>query len=217
MNKIQLALLSCLLSVLSFITVAAEPRLEPTEQERARTVYIFHQPVVMLQAKFGLTTPEERVLRIRNTLRHFTEQDVREPLKIIPVTRYNQPGRLIVMNGKPVMLLTQADLDEGDDLTLDQAAQRVLTRLEAQRTALHEQYNSGWIALSAVKTIVGFLALALFWYGAWRSWRWVRRFYRHRILESRSVELGESGLFRDQDRFEECADAERIDFLSLSS
>jgi hypothetical protein len=132
MNKIQLALLSCLLSVLSFITVAAEPRLEPTEQERARTVYIFHQPVVMLQAKFGLTTPEERVLRIRNTLRHFTEQDVREPLKIIPVTRYNQPGRLIVMNGKPVMLLTQADLDEGDDLTLDQAAQRVLTRLEAQ-------------------------------------------------------------------------------------
>ncbi|BBS37430.1 mechanosensitive ion channel protein MscS [Enterobacter cloacae] len=187
MNKIQLALLSCLLSVLSFITVAAEPRLEPTEQERARTVYIFHQPVVMLQAKFGLTTPEERVLRIRNTLRHFTEQDVREPLKIIPVTRYNQPGRLIVMNGKPVMLLTQADLDEGDDLTLDQAAQRVLTRLEAQRTALHEQYNSGWIALSAVKTIVGFLALALFWYGAWRSWRWVRRFYRHRILESRSI------------------------------
>jgi hypothetical protein len=129
MNKIQLALLSCLLSVLSFITVAAEPRLEPTEQERARTVYIFHQPVVMLQAKFGLTTPEERVLRIRNTLRHFTEQDVREPLKIIPVTRYNQPGRLIVMNGKPVMLLTQADLDEGDDLTLDQAAQRGRSRI----------------------------------------------------------------------------------------
>ena len=29
------------------------------------------------------------------------------------------------MKGKPVMLLTQADLDEGDDLTLDQAAQRV--------------------------------------------------------------------------------------------
>lgn len=79
----------------------------------------------MLQAKFGLTTPEERVLRIRNTLRNFTEADVREPLTIVPVTRYNQQGRLIVMNGKPVMLLTEGDLDEGDDLTLDQAAQRV--------------------------------------------------------------------------------------------
>ena len=96
--------------------------LAPSEQERARTVYIFHQPIVMLQAKFGLTTPEERVLRIRNTLRNFTEADVREPLTIVPVTRYNQQGRLIVMNGKPVMLLTEGDLDEGDDLTLDQAA-----------------------------------------------------------------------------------------------
>lgn len=64
MNKVLLALLSCVLSVISFTGVAAEPRQEPTEQERARTVYIFHQPIVMLQAKFGLTTPEERVLRI---------------------------------------------------------------------------------------------------------------------------------------------------------
>ena len=113
MNKVLLALLSCVLSVISFTGVAAEPRREPTEQERARTVYIFHQPIVMLQAKFGLTTPEERVLRIRHTLRNFTQQDVREPLKIVPITRYNQQGRLIVMNNKPVLLLTQADWMRG--------------------------------------------------------------------------------------------------------
>lgn len=105
---------------------------------------------------------------------------------MIPVTRYNQPGRLIVMNGKPVMLLAQADLDEGDDLTLDEAAQRVLTRMEAQRTALRDQYDAGWLALSAGKTAAGLLALFVFWYGAWRSWRGVRRFYRGRILENRS-------------------------------
>lgn len=187
MKRILLVTVSCLLSVISFLSVAAEPRQEPTDRERARTVYIFHQPIVMLQAKFGLTTPEERVLRIRNTLRNFSQQDVREPLKIIPVTRYNQPGRLIVMNGKPVMLLAQADLDEGDDLTLDEAAQRVLTRMEAQRTALRDQYDAGWLALSAGKTAVGLLALFVFWYGAWRSWRGVRRFYRGRILENRSI------------------------------
>ncbi|MEH5075241.1 mechanosensitive ion channel family protein [Enterobacter cloacae] len=187
MNKVLLALLSCVLSIISFTGVAAEPRQEPTEQERARTVYIFHQPIVMLQAKFGLTTPEERVLRIRHTLRNFTQQDVREPLKIVPVTRYNQQGRLIVMNNKPVLLLTQADLDEGDDLTLDQAAQRVLARMEAQRTALRDQYDTGWLALSAGKTVVGLLVLSLFWYGAWRSWRWVRNVCRRRILENRSV------------------------------
>ncbi|ENO3037932.1 mechanosensitive ion channel family protein [Enterobacter ludwigii] len=187
MKRILLVTLSCLLSVISFLSVAAEPRQEPTDRERARTVYIFHQPIVMLQAKFGLTTPEERVLRIRNTLRNFSQQDVREPLKIIPVTRYNQPGRLIVMNGKPVMLLAQADLDEGDDLTLDEAAQRVLTRMEAQRTALRDQYDAGWLALSAGKTAAGLLALFVFWYGAWQSWRGVRRFYRGRILENRSI------------------------------
>ncbi|WP_148244614.1 mechanosensitive ion channel family protein [Enterobacter asburiae] len=186
MNKILLAFLTCLLSSLAFSGFAAEPRQDPSDQERARTVYIFHQPIVMLQAKFGLTTPEERVLRIRNTLRNFTAQDVREPLKIVPISRYNQQGRLIVMNGKPVMLLTQADLDEGDDLTLDQAAQRVLERMEAQRTALLDQYDTGWLALSAVKTAAGVLVLILFWYVSWRSWKWVRRFFRRRIIENRS-------------------------------
>lgn len=186
MNRIVIAFLMCFLSSLVVNTYAAEPRQEPTEKERARTVYIFHQPIVMLQAKFGLTTPEERVLRIRNTLRNFTEADVREPLQVVSVTRYNQPGRLIVMNGKPVMLLTQGDLDEGDDLTLDQAAQRVLARMEAQRSALSDQYNSGWLALSAVKMVAGLVGLVLFWFGAYRSWRWVRRVYRRRIFENKS-------------------------------
>lgn len=186
MNRIVLALLTYFLFSVVVNSHAAEPRQEPTEKERARTVYIFHQPIVMLQAKFGLTTPEERVLRIRNTLRNFTEADVREPLKIVSVTRYNQPGRLIVMNGKPVMLLTAGDLDEGDDLTLDQAAQRVLARMEAQRSALSVQYNSTMLALSAVKTVAGLLGLVLFWYGAYRSWRWIKRVFRRRIFENRS-------------------------------
>lgn len=186
MNRIVLALLTCCICLSAFTTLGAEPRQEPTEQERARTVYIFHHPVVMLQAKFGLTTPEERVLRIRNTLRNFTQADVQQPLKIIPVTRYNQPGRLIVMNDKPVMLLAENDLDEGDDLTLDQAAQRVLARMEAQRAALRDQYDSGWLVLSVVKTAVGMLVLAFFWYGAYRSWQWVTHFYQRRIREKRS-------------------------------
>ncbi|WP_052282015.1 mechanosensitive ion channel family protein [Kluyvera genomosp. 1] len=186
MNRILLAVFTCLFLSAVFNTEAAEPRQEPTDQERARTVYIFHQPIVMLQAKFGLTTPEERVLRIRNTLRHFTQADVREPLKVITVTRYNQPGRLIVMNGKPVMLLAQGDLDEGDDLTLDQAAQRVLVRMEAQRTALHDQYDGRQLALSAVKAFAAMLGMILLWYIAYYSWRGVRRFYRRRIIENRS-------------------------------
>ncbi len=131
----------------------------------------------MLQATFGQTTPEERVLRIRNTLRAFTEADISQPLQVVPVTRYNQPGRLFLMNGKPIMLLSRADLDEGDDLTLDQAAQRVLARMEAQRTSLREQYNTRYLLLAALKSAAGALLLAPACYFAFRSWRRVRRFF----------------------------------------
>ncbi|HDH7830159.1 TPA: mechanosensitive ion channel [Raoultella ornithinolytica] len=186
MNRFLIVFLAGLFTITSFISYAVFCLKKKKPQERARTVYIFHQPIVMLQAKFGLTTPEERVLRIRNTLRNFTQEDVLEPLKLVSVTRYNQPGKLIVMNGKPVMLLTQGDLDEGDDLTLDEAAKRVLARMEMQRTALRDQYNSRWLVLSAVKSAAGLLALVAFWYGSYRSWRWVKRLYRRRILENRS-------------------------------
>ncbi|MBD3716551.1 hypothetical protein IE979_28080 [Klebsiella pneumoniae] len=60
-----------------------------------RTVTIFHQPVVMLQATFGQTTPEERVLRTRSALRAFTEDDIRQPLRVVPVIRYGQPGQTV--------------------------------------------------------------------------------------------------------------------------
>ncbi|VTM14823.1 transporter small conductance mechanosensitive ion channel (MscS) family [Klebsiella pneumoniae] len=141
----------------------------------------------MLQATFGQTTPEERVLRTRSALRAFTEDDIRQPLRVVPVIRYGQPGRLFLMNGKPVLLLSQADLDEGDDLTLDQAAQRVLARMEAQRTSLQEQFNNRYLFISAGKALAGALLLALFYYGAFRAWRRVRRFFLLRILEKRSA------------------------------
>ena len=135
MNRMSIVILWALALLVLQPALAAEPRQQPTAREQARTVTIFHQPVVMLQATFGQTTPEERVLRTRSALRAFTEDDIRQPLRVVPVIRYGQPGRLFLMNGKPVLLLSQADLDEGDDLTLDQAAQRVLARMEAQRTS----------------------------------------------------------------------------------
>ncbi len=161
---------------------AAEPRQSPSDQEKARTVYIFHQPIVMLQAKFGLSTPEERVLRIRNTLRSLSEEDMRHPVQILPVQRYGQQGRLFVINGKPLMLLAESDLDEGDDLTLDQAAQRVLARFNAQRTSLIDQYSSSYLTLATVKVLAGTAVLILLYYLAFRSWSRVKAYFTARIL-----------------------------------
>ena len=187
MNRMSIVILWALALLVLQPALAAEPRHQPTAREQARTVTIFHQPVVMLQATFGQTTPEERVLRTRSALRAFTEDDIRQPLRVVPVIRYGQPGRLLLMNGKPVLLLSQADLDEGDDLTLDQAAQRVLARMEAQRTSLQEQFNNRYLFISAGKALAGALLLALFYYGAFRAWRRVRRFFLLRILEKRSA------------------------------
>ncbi|WP_162619287.1 mechanosensitive ion channel family protein [Klebsiella pneumoniae] len=187
MNRMSIVILWALALLVLQPALAAEPRQQPTAREQARTVTIFHQPVVMLQATFGQTTPEERVLRTRSALRAFTEDDIRQPLRVVPVIRYGQPGRLLLMTGKPVLLLSQADLDEGDDLTLDQAAQRVLARMEAQRTSLQEQFNNRYLFISAGKALAGALLLALFYYGAFRAWRRVRRFFLLRILEKRSA------------------------------
>ena len=167
MNRMSVVILWALALLVLKPALAAEPRQQPTAREQARTVTIFHQPVVMLQATFGQTTPEERVLRTRSALRAFTEDDIRQPLRVVAVNRYGQPGRLFLMNGKPVLLLSQADLDEGDDLTLDQAAQRVLARMEAQRTSLQEQFNDRYLLLSAGKALAGGLCLSKVWAQTW--------------------------------------------------
>lgn len=166
---------------------AAEPRQLPSEQDKARTVYIFHQPIVMLQAKFGLTTPEERVLRIRQTLRSLHEDDISQPVQITPVKRYNQQGRLFTINGKVLMLLTEGDLDEGDDLTLDQAAQRVLVRLDEQRTSLKDQYSSSYLAIATVKTVAATFALGVLFYGAFKSWKRVKRYFEGRASQRKGL------------------------------
>ncbi|WP_244202381.1 mechanosensitive ion channel family protein [Buttiauxella warmboldiae] len=171
----------------SYALQAAEPRQLPSAQDKARTVYIFHHPIVMLQAKFGLTTPEERVLRIRHILRSLSEEDVRQPVKVTPVKRYNQQARLFTINGKPLMLLAEGDLDEGDDLTLDRAAQLVLIRMDEQRTSLRDQYSSSYLATATAKTLAGTLALGLLLYGAFRSWRGVKRYFEARVSRKKGL------------------------------
>ncbi|MBO2025878.1 hypothetical protein J4733_22630 [Klebsiella pneumoniae] len=101
-----------------------------------------------------LTTPEERVLRTRSALRAFTEDDIRQPLRVVPVIRYGQPCRLFLMNGKPVLLLSEADLDEGDDLTLDRSP----AGAGAYGSPAHqppEQFNNRYLFISAGKAWPG--------------------------------------------------------------
>ncbi|MGY0163275.1 mechanosensitive ion channel family protein [Edwardsiella tarda] len=143
---------------------AAEPRLDPDPAQEARTVTILQQPVVMLQAKFGLDTPEERVKQTAQHLRAITPADLRHPIQITAATRYGQPVRLFSIQGKPLLLLAQQDLDIGDDLTLDQAAERVQRRLEQLRSALIEQRSPHALMIAGAKLAGGTaLLVGLLW------------------------------------------------------
>lgn len=167
--------------------LGAEPRQAPSPQEKSRTLYLLNQPVVMLQAKFGLTTPEERVQRIVSLLRSLNDADLAQPVEMHNVTRYRQPAVLFSVNGKPFMLLAQGDLDEGDDLTLMQAAERVRLRLDTLRQSLSEQYSTRYLLLSSLKSLVGALLLIAFVWCALRSYAWLKHRYNARRASKKSI------------------------------
>ncbi len=97
MNRMSVVILWALALLVLKPALAAEPRQQPTAREQARTVTIFHQPVVMLQATFGQTTPEERVLRTRSALRAFTGRRYSaNRCGSLRSTAMVQPGRLFL-------------------------------------------------------------------------------------------------------------------------
>ena len=166
MNRMSIVILWALALLVLQPALAAEPRQQPTAREQARTVTIFHQPVVMLQATFGQTTPEERVLRTRSALRAFTEDDIRQPLRVVPVIRYGQP-QTVSDERQTGAAAEPADLDEGDDLTLDRSP----AGAGAYGSPAHqppEQFNNRYLFISAGKARRALL-LALFYYGAFRA------------------------------------------------
>ncbi|WP_442955749.1 mechanosensitive ion channel family protein [Pantoea sp. T14] len=187
MIKAVMCICGCLLFFTLQDALGAEPRQAPSAQEKARTLYLLNQPVVMLQAKFGLTTPEERIQRIVTILRSLNDNDLAQSVEMHNVTRYRQPVVLFSINGKPFMLLAENDLDEGDDLTLAQAAERVRLRLDTLRQSLSEQYSSRYLLLSAGKSFLGALLLLAFILFALRSYAWLKRIYAVRRAQRKSI------------------------------
>ncbi|WP_313684623.1 mechanosensitive ion channel domain-containing protein [Pantoea sp.] len=173
--KTGVYLLCWLLLFLATSVFSAEPRQSPSPQEKARTLVLLNQPVVMLQARFGMTTPEERVQRTLTQLRGLNADDLQQPVVMEPVIRYHQPGVLFSVNHQPFMLLSQADLDEGDDLTLMQAADRVYQRLEKLRALLKEQYSPHYLLISLVKSLAGAAGLVLLVALCWHLNQWQAR------------------------------------------
>ncbi|MRS18717.1 mechanosensitive ion channel [Enterobacteriaceae bacterium RIT692] len=187
MKRTIMCLFCCLMLFTLHQAHGAEPRQAPSAQERARTLTLLNQPVVMLQAKFGFTTPEERVQRIVTLLRTLNDNDLKQSVETHEVVRYHQPAVLFSINGNAFMLLSQGDLDEGDDLTLPQAAERVRLRLDALRLSLAEQYSSHYLLLSTAKALLGAVLLAAVILFALRLHAWLKRIYAARYARRKSI------------------------------
>lgn len=133
-------LLICLLW--SRLGWTAEPRMEPNEQELAQTLVLLHEPIVMLTAKYGNLDGAARVRLAHERVQRMEPSDLMTPVAVTKGSRHGQESREFLVNGKRILVLLEGDLDEFDELTLDQAAERVLHRLDGVRIKYLELHST---------------------------------------------------------------------------
>ena len=166
---------------------AAEPRMAPTEQERSQTLILLHEPIVMLQTKYGSLDGAARVRLVHERLQAMTPGDLNSPVTLAKGTRVGQDSREFMVNGKRILVLLAGDLDEFDELTLDQAAERVRLRLDEVRIKYLELHSAPYLLKAVGKTL---LASALFFGLVWllqKGLRLVKKWLANRLLLQRGL------------------------------
>lgn len=174
------------LLLVSSLLGAAEPRGEMTGQERERTLILLNEPVVMFQASLGSLTPEARVRRAKGRIATLDESDLQVPVEVESLQRFGQSVRFITLNGKRLVMLVEKDLDESDELTLDQAADRVRERLEKMRLQFIELRSPAYLAKAAALALGSALLLGAFLLVLHRGYRRTRQWLGNRLLMKRS-------------------------------
>ncbi len=184
LSRMRIWLVGSLLVCLSLTRVgwAAEPRMEPTAQEQAQTLILLHEPIVMLQAKYGSLDGAARVRLAHERIQAMEVSDLLLPVTVQQGTRHGQDSREFRVNGKRILVLLAGDLDEFDELTLDQAAERVQTRLDGVRTKYLELHSTSYLLKAVGKTLVAsLLFFALVWL-LQKGLRRVKKWLANRLL-----------------------------------
>lgn len=151
---------------------AAEPRIAPTEEELSRTLVLLHEPIVMLQAKYGSLDGAARVRLVHERLQSMEASDLRSPVTVVKGTRVGHDSREFLVNGKRILVLLAGDLDEFDELTLDQAAERVQARLDGVRIKYLELHSAPYLLKATGKAV---LASLIFFALVWLLQKGIRR------------------------------------------
>lgn len=182
-RRCRMSLLLLLASLsLARLGWAAEPRIVPTEQEKAQTLILLHEPIVMLQAKYGGLDGAARVRLAHARIQAMELADLRSPITVLKGSRIGQDSREFMANGKRILVLLAGDLDEFDELTLDQAADRVRLRLDEVRTKYLELHSTPYLLKAVGKAL---LASLLFFALVWtlqKGLRRVKKWLTNRLL-----------------------------------
>ena len=120
----------------------AEPRMEPNEQERAQTLVLLHEPIVMLTAKYGNLDGAARVRLAHERVQRMEPSDLMTPVAVAKGSRHGQESREFLVNGKRILVLLEGDLDEFDELTpVSYTHLDVYKRQGHRQTARHDRHS----------------------------------------------------------------------------
>ena len=125
---------------------------------------IANREIVTLRTAAQGASPEMRVKRINERLRQMDERDLSAPISRVHLTIDNRKGVVFYIGDRNIFVLYEADLDEGEKLSLDQVAEQVGKRFEGAIGALIEQ-GHGTVVVKGV--LLSLLATAVMFALLW--------------------------------------------------
>lgn len=136
---------------------------------------IAHRPVARLRAHFAGADPQARVARAQLRVREVLERGLGHEVQRAALTAEGTRGVAMRVGDVVVFTLVEADLDPGEQRSLDQAAQQAAGELSQALQAQHEQRR--WPVLFK-GLLVALGATLLFGVALWLLWaltRWLSR------------------------------------------
>jgi small-conductance mechanosensitive channel len=131
------------------------------EGEEPATLRILNRDVVVLRARVGGLTPQQRVQRTQQRLRELPAAAIDAPLSALPSTFGSLEGVTIVVGERPLVSLVPADVDPESKQNLDALVRQTLGRLEQVRVVWHELHDGERLLRGAIRAAVASLLLGV--------------------------------------------------------
>ncbi len=139
--------------------------------EEPAAVRLLNRDVVVLRARVGGLTPQQRVQRTQQRVRELPRTAIDQPLSAVPATFGNLQGVTIVVGERPLFSLVDADVDPESKEDLDALVRRTLARLEQVRIAWHELNDGKRLLRGAIRAAIATLVLGVLVWVTYRASR----------------------------------------------